>query len=179
MSAAFNSSIVYRLFFLAALFLHPARAEIYVRGSPAGIVVGIIFLLCLVGCCVAGCFFVARRRKARQPPAMFKPLAPLPQDQVPMLAPPASQGSFSDAAAPPYTQQAQSIGGGGYGQNMAYPQNPQNTAAYNDPYHPAAASRSSVTLSAYSQDSHMQAPAGSNNQNPFSPPPGPPPVVTV
>lgn len=150
----FASSFLYHVFFLAALFLRPVRADIEITGTPAGIVVGIILLLSLIGCCIGGGIFFAKRRKTRgNVPKLYQPPVALHQDQVPMLNPPA-QSPFSDAAAvPPGTYQyAQSTVG----------------------------SHSNVALSAYSQDTYANEQRLGANQNVFSPPPpGPPPVVTV
>ncbi|KAJ7159078.1 hypothetical protein C8R43DRAFT_1105546 [Mycena crocata] len=194
MAAPFSSSaVISRLLLLAALFFRPARAGVYVRGSPAGIVVGVIFLLLLVGGGVAACvIFSKRRNKARQPQIFVPPQqpvgAPLPHDQVPMLnAPPQNQDPFSDAHkgnAYPYAQQAPTgynaqNAGGAYPQNTgAYPPNtgayPQNTGYAPNPNQYPAASHSDVTLNAYSQDAHNT--GGVPPPPVFSPPPGPPPV---
>jgi hypothetical protein len=44
-SATSSSSLLYRLFLLAVLFLRPARAEIYVTGTPA-IIIAVIICTC-------------------------------------------------------------------------------------------------------------------------------------
>ncbi|KAJ7502617.1 hypothetical protein B0H11DRAFT_2223527 [Mycena galericulata] len=188
MSTTLSSSVIYRLFFLAALFLRSARAEIYVTGSPAGIAVGIILLLLIIGGGVAGCVILARRRKARVfVPPQF-PQQPLVGDQVPMLAPP--QGPFTDAAAVPVNTYAYAQNAGGYpqpqAQNTSGPyQQPQNTGGYPQGtgynQYPPAASHSSVSLAAYPQDGNMHQNAPIEpNQNPFANPPGlPPPVVRI
>ncbi|KAJ7502616.1 hypothetical protein B0H11DRAFT_1989370 [Mycena galericulata] len=157
MSTALPLSVIHRLFFIAALFLRPARAEVYVTGTPALIII-IVVLVLLIGSCVgAGCFFVVRRRKARAPQVFVppqNPQYPIQGDQVPMLAPP--QGPFTDASAVPTNTYAYAQDTGGYPQPQhtgGYPQTtggyPQSTG-YN-PY-PPAASHSDVSLGTYPHD---------------------------
>ncbi|KAJ6594814.1 hypothetical protein B0H19DRAFT_70335 [Mycena capillaripes] len=172
---------IYRLFFFAALFFRPAQAEIYVTGTPA-IVIFVIILLLLVGGGATACFLYSRRKSAARKPQLFVPQT----DQVPMLAPP--QNQFTDAAAPVYPQNT------GYPQNIGYPQNTgyaQNTGGYapstgpynNNPGDPPSAPQStgnsSVAVGAYPQAVHMPNAPAAPNQNAFTPPPGPPPVVII
>ncbi|KAJ7657364.1 hypothetical protein DFH06DRAFT_461444 [Mycena polygramma] len=178
------------------------RREIYVTGSPAGIIVGIILLLALIGGGVFLCIFLSRRNKARKPQLFVPPGQnaqnqylqnqkgpgqPLASDQVPMLAPP--QDPFTDTAAAPTPAYGQPHSGyapntGGYTAPAPAPSSGY-TPGYsnnNSPY-PASGppgSTSTVVLGAYPgappQDSHLN-----TNQNSFTPPPGPPPppVMTV
>ncbi|KAJ7034074.1 hypothetical protein C8F04DRAFT_1395727 [Mycena alexandri] len=186
-SVIISSTIFYPLILLAALF-RPVRAEIYITGSPAGIAVGsFCVLLLIIGGGITACVCMAKRKRTGPPP-MFAPQPHLPQEQVPILAPP--KGPFIDAAAVPANAYLQAQLNTGYApQNTGgYALNPQ----YPNPYPQASThSTSNVSLGAYpgphagnmnpttASGNPFSSPPGpppSVNQNPFSPPAGPPPV---
>ncbi|KAJ7762626.1 hypothetical protein B0H16DRAFT_1529426 [Mycena metata] len=178
-SAIVPSTIFYRLVLLTVLFFRPVRAKIYITGSPAGIAIGIFLLLLLIGGGITACVCMAKRKRPGPPP-MFTPQPHLPQEQVPMLAPP--KGPFTDAAAVPAKAYPQAQPNTGYA--------PQNTGGYApspqyfSPY-PQASTHSMSNVAYPGPQTGNMNPVGlplqlrepTENGNPFSPPPGPPPSV--